>query len=152
MMGNIQGLYPKTNQNKVPFLREIAEEEDPMFIALTETHLKSDVKEAEISITKYTPFRVDRETRSHGGVIVYIRNDLATDTKQILSVSNGQVEVIALQISPMGMIIVNCYRPPQCSTVNFTTALNMVKEAIDDLPSPMPDIVMCGDYNFPHIK
>ncbi|KAK4328660.1 hypothetical protein Pmani_000968 [Petrolisthes manimaculis] len=76
MMGNIQGLYPKTHINKVPFLKELAEQEDPMIIALTETHLKSEMKEAEINIINYTPFRVDRETRSHGGVIIYVRNDL----------------------------------------------------------------------------
>lgn len=80
-MGNIQGLYPKYNQSKVPFLKELAEEVDPMFIALTETHLRGEVKEAEISITNYSPYRVDRETRSHGGVITYIRNDLAEDAK-----------------------------------------------------------------------
>ncbi|KAK3886933.1 hypothetical protein Pcinc_008942 [Petrolisthes cinctipes] len=39
-MGNIQGLYPKSNQSKVPFLNELSIEEDPMFIALTETHLR----------------------------------------------------------------------------------------------------------------
>ncbi|KAK4317413.1 hypothetical protein Pmani_011497 [Petrolisthes manimaculis] len=81
MMGNIQGLYPKTNKNKVPFLKELAEHEDPMIIALTETHFKS-----------------------------------------------------------------------ECSTLNFTCAMNRVKELLDYLPRPLPNIVMCGDFNFPHIK
>lgn len=67
-----------------------------------------------------------------------------------MSVSNGQVEMIAVQISSIDMIIINCYRQPQCSTQNYTAAMNSIKELLEDLPRP--DIIMCGDYNFPHIK
>lgn len=49
--GNIQELYPKTNQTKVPFLRELSPEEDPLVIAITETHLRSKVKDEEMSNT-----------------------------------------------------------------------------------------------------
>ena len=71
VMGNIQGLYPKSNQTKVPFLKELAVIENPMFIALTETHLHSDVKDAEIQIENYSPFRVERDGKKCGGVILY---------------------------------------------------------------------------------
>lgn len=56
IMGNIQGLYPKTNQSKVPFLKDLAVIEDPIFIALTETHLKKEVKDAEITIEFFFPY------------------------------------------------------------------------------------------------
>ena len=150
-MGNIQGLYPKSNQSKVPFLRELAAEEDPMFIALTETHLR-EVREAQINIYNYTTFEVDRETQSHGGVILYIRNDLAATTKTVLAVSNGEVELIIVHILPMNIMIINCYRPPQCSKENFIAAINDMKALVKDLPRPVPDIIMCGDFNFPHMK
>ena len=79
IMGNIQDLYPKTNQNKMPFLKELSIEEEPMIIALTEIHLTSGVKDTEVNIKNYTPFRTDPESRSHGGVMLYIRNDLSLD-------------------------------------------------------------------------
>lgn len=37
IMGNIQGLYLKTNQTKVSFLDELAAEKSPMFIAIRDT-------------------------------------------------------------------------------------------------------------------
>ena len=97
-MGNIQGLYPKSNQTKVPFLKELAAVENPMFISLTETHLMDGINDAEISIGHYTPYRADRKGRSHGGVITYVRNDLSSDTKVLLSYSNGKVEIITFHL------------------------------------------------------
>lgn len=47
---NIRGLYPKTNQAKVPMLKETAHQEDALFLALTETHLNRGYLDAEIHI------------------------------------------------------------------------------------------------------
>lgn len=77
IMGNIQGLYPRTNQRKMQFLKELTLEEDTVFIALKDTHSKSGVIDAEISIDNCTPFKVDRESRSQGGGMIYVRNDLS---------------------------------------------------------------------------
>ncbi|KAK3884903.1 hypothetical protein Pcinc_010877 [Petrolisthes cinctipes] len=151
LMGNIQGLYPKTNQSKVPFIGELAIEHDLMFIALTETHLKEEIGNAEIAVTNYTPFRADRENRSHGGVITYVRNDLAPDTVPLLVYSNGQVELLVIKIKSLNLLIFNCYRPPSCTLVNFTKAYREMHKLIEDLPTPMPDIIICGDFNFPFI-
>lgn len=84
MVGNTQGLYTKFNQGKVPCIKELPVEVGPMLIAITETHLGGEVKDAKISITHYTPNKTDRETRRHGGVVIYIRNDLAENTKQVV--------------------------------------------------------------------
>ena len=40
---NIQGLYPKTNKSKIPYLQDLASLTNAPFIMLTETHLNSDV-------------------------------------------------------------------------------------------------------------
>lgn len=151
IMGNIQGLYPKTNQAKVPFLRELSAEVEPLVIALTETHLSSSVKDEEIQIKNYTPFRTDREIRSHGGAIIYVRNEISVDTKSLLSYSNGQVELIIIHLRKMNLIIVNCYRPPQCTLHNFTAAMEKVAKIMEDQPAPLPEVILCGDFNFPSI-
>ena len=65
---NIQGLYPKTNQTKIPFLQDLA--------CITETHLNEAILDAEIQLSNYTIYREDRKGRSHGGVCTYVRNDL----------------------------------------------------------------------------
>ncbi|KAK3861456.1 hypothetical protein Pcinc_032580 [Petrolisthes cinctipes] len=152
IMGNIQGLYPKTNQTKVLFLKELAVVEDPIFIALTETHLHSEVNNAEIHIENYSPFRVERDRRKCGGVILYIRDDVSLETKQMLSISNGQVEIIAVHLASKNIVVINCYRPPQASKQNFNSAMSGVSKMIEDLSTPTPEIIMCGDFNFPEIK
>ena len=123
-----------------------------MFIALTETHLRGEVKDAEVNIKNYTPFRADRDGRSHGGAIIYVRNDLSLETKKVLSFSNGQVELVAIHLSSMDLLVINCYRPPQCTLQNFKAAIDSIAEIIEGLPLPMPDIILCGDYNFPGVK
>jgi len=41
MTTNIEGLYPKSNQSKVPFLQELTELYKAKIMALSETHLKT---------------------------------------------------------------------------------------------------------------
>ena len=75
LMANIQGLLPRSNKSKISFLIELAKLEEYAMIALTESHLNNNINITEIGIENYTTFRADRDNRSHGGVITYIRND-----------------------------------------------------------------------------
>ena len=74
---NIRGLFPKSNQSKVPYLCDLAKTKNSPLICLTETHLTHEILDAEISINGYNLFRSDRQKRSHGGVCTYVRKDLA---------------------------------------------------------------------------
>ena len=47
---NIQGLYSRNGHHKIGMLAELAEEENASFIALTETHLREEILDSEISI------------------------------------------------------------------------------------------------------
>ena len=123
-----------------------------MLIALTESHLKNEVKEAEIFITNFTPYRVDRKGRSHGGAIIYLRNNLASAAQPLISYSNGECEVIAVKIPTYNLVTINCYRPPQCSTESFVDVIEKITKTLEDQPTPMPEIILCGDFNFPGIQ
>ena len=57
---NIQGLYNRNGRYKLKMLSEISSEENACIIVLTESHLKEEVKDAEIKITIYDHFRSDR--------------------------------------------------------------------------------------------
>ena len=65
----------KTNKSKINFLIDFAKLEEYAMIALTESHLNNNKNIIEIGIENYTSFRADRDNRSHGGIITYIRND-----------------------------------------------------------------------------
>ena len=82
-------------------LEEILIAENTLLISITETHLKpsAGIKEAEISIKNFVTFRTDRANeRKKGGVMNYVRDDLASETSVIISNSNEFVELLILYI------------------------------------------------------
>lgn len=87
MVGNIQGLYIKSNQSKIPLLADLTHQEDFLFIALTASHFNDNILDVEVKINNYTSFTTDKQGRSHGGIITYIINDLASSAKSLLSLT-----------------------------------------------------------------
>ena len=57
---NIQGLYNMSAKHKVCMLSELAVEENAGIIALTESHLNSDIMDAEVEMPDFELFRSDR--------------------------------------------------------------------------------------------
>ena len=92
-------------------------------IALTESHPNNNINITVIGIENYTAFRADRDNRSHGGVITYIRNDIATSVKELLIYSNETVEIIAVHIKKWATVHANIYRPPNCARDKFIDVL-----------------------------
>ena len=150
---NIRGLHPKTNQTKISYLADLAKICNAPFISLTETHLNSEILDAEINIANYTPYRCDRTGRSHGGVCTYVRNDFVTTI--ILKDSNSYCDTLVLKIHQMDLIIINFYRPPKCPSHLFLQSLHKIKQAISDFEDHTKkshDIIVTTDCNFPDIQ
>ena len=144
---NIRGLYPRTDRTKVAYLSHLTAEDNAAFVALQETHLTPDVLPAEVHMEGYTMFRCDREGgRTHGGVAVYVRDDLTT--REIMKYSNNYVECQVLEILELEVVLVNIYRPPNSPHQLFVEVLEKCEEALEGNKSTL----MFGDYNFPFIK
>ena len=162
---NVQGLKPRTVPTKVPYVRDVLHETNQLFIALTETWLR-DHKEAELKIENYKIYRSDRirkkksqRGRDSGGVAIYLREDLVTTTSEILKVSTGVIEILGLHVKSLDLVILVVYRQPddqvgghRSTNREFKAALEEVKKALENLPTPSPDILLCGDFNLPHIS
>ena len=152
---NIQGLCPRKRKRKpkVQMLEEIADTEQAMIISITETHLNEEKRDSEIAIKKYVAFRTDRsQDRQQGGVITYIHDDIVGITNILLSESNSFVEYQMLHITRLNLILITIYRPPGCPTELFTTPLRKIKDKIEELAAPLPNIIMTGDLNFPNMN
>ena len=150
MFGNIAGLYPKTNQVKVRYLEEKAKENQSMIIALTESHLKSPILDAEIHIPGYQLVRKDRQDQiNKGGVIVYVKDSYAGGLVVLSSGCNGVVEWMVLALPKIDSVFVNVYRPPTCEECFFVEAIEDIAHTINKIDGKMPNIIMCGDYNMP---
>ena len=131
-------------------------------MALTETWLKEHT-DAELAIDGYTLFRQDRKRqrgkrgRDSGGVAVYIMNDLAADMVTVASYSNGVIELIGLYSKTNNLLLLVMYRQPddivgghRSTHLEFKQALGKLEETLSVTQNPMPDILLCGDFNLPH--
>ena len=153
MFGNVAGLYPRTNTVKVQLLGETAKENGVVIVALTESHLKSQILDAEVHIPGFLLFRADRQDYiSKGGVIIYVKEEYAYGTKVLTSNCNGTAEWICLFLPIINTIMINIYRPPTCSEQKFKEMLADLSATLDKISPPMPTVVMCGDFNFPIIN
>ena len=75
---NVRSLFPKLDE-----LRLIARETNAACIAISETWLDDSVFDSELSILNYNIYRRDRN-RHGGGVCLYIRSDIAFNTREDL--------------------------------------------------------------------
>ena len=151
---NIRGLCPKSNRTKIAYLSDLACESNAPFIALQETHLSCEILSAEIQIPGYTLYRSDRlGGRTHGGVAMYIRNDLTVS--EISKHSNNFCESQALDIKELDLIIINIYRPPKSPLQLFQETLDITQVIVDRIienKCKSRTLLVVGDYNFPFIK
>ena len=148
MLFNVQGLCPKCNKTKVPFLCELSKEVKLQCICVTETHLSPDISDCEINIEDYNILRTDRKDRSHGGVAIYLEKSLNYTT--LLSFSNSVCEVLITKIHNNSSIICLIYRPPDCTYEEFKPALEEINKILKDYINC--DMILLGDLNFPEIK
>ena len=131
-------------------------------MALTETWLSEHI-DAELTIDGYTLFRQDRKRqrrrrgRDSGGVAVYMRNDIAADVITVASYSNGVIEIIGLYSKTKNLLLFVVYRQPddiagghRSTQLEFKQALGKLEETLSSTNNPMPEVILCGDFNLPN--
>ena len=161
---NVQGLKPMTVQSTVPYIQDLLVEKNQLFMALTETWLSSH-KDAEVDIEGYTLFRSDRirkkakRGRCSGGVALYVREELAATMKTMLKYSNGVNEALVVYSKKENVAIVVVYRQPDDSrnghkstNEEFMDVILKIRSTLQSLPGRSPDILVCGDFNLPHVE
>ena len=160
---NIRGLIPKTVPTKIPYIRNLLFDEGQLAFALTETWLTDDHNDAECYIPGYTLYRQDRKRQrsgkgwNSGGVALYLQDHYAPSTEQIFNYSSGVIEAVGIYIAALNTVMIVVYRQPDDtahryhSTSNeFKCLVEELKTCLNDLPSPVPNIVILGDFNLPH--
>ena len=144
----------QSNRNKVKYLRDTAIESNAPFLFLTETHLKPHILSAEVKIDGYSLYRSDRgPDKSHGGVAIYLRDDLTGQL--VVAASNNMCETLAIKVKTLNLLLIVVYRPPNSTLECFEEAMNICQKAIDDVSNAdakVKDILMMGDFNLPCIS
>ena len=100
--------------------------------------------------------KVNKRGRFGGGVALYLREDIAASSKQILDFSNNVVEIVCVYSQKENIVIATVYRQPDDSTHGRSSANTEFKSAIKELTIAInsiegtPDIIIGGDFNLPH--
>ena len=153
MTANVYGLYTARVKCKVDFIRELAIAKDVSVICIQETYLSETIRDAEIAMDGYDLIRAERSAdRGRGGVAIYIRENSSWNVEVLLRHSNSFVEVLGILVKPLNLFLINIYRPPKCPPVLFKEALNKVVDTLERLPAPLPEVVLVGDVNLPHMN
>ena len=149
IMWNIRGVYPKSNQTKVPFLNELSKQSKckPLAIFIIESHLDEDILDAEIHIPGYSLTRTDRAERECGGVCMYMEDRFASTV--LYSNSNTVCETLIVKIVSINLVICLIYRPPNCKQQEFIPCVEEIRNILSNHQSSK--IILLGDMNFPQI-
>ena len=72
VFGNIEGLYPRRNKHKVAMLCKLGKKSNTILFALSESHLRQDVRNTEMHVPGHQILRADRQEGIKKGGVVYI--------------------------------------------------------------------------------
>ena len=132
-------------------LRDLASEQNALIISLTESHVNENILDAEIAMTGYDLFKQNRQAGIRkGGILTYIRSDMAVSAKVLSSGSIGMIEYLCIYIKDINVLLVTVYRPPENNNQNFTQVLSNIDDCIKSLES-YPSIIFTGDMNLPNL-
>ena len=145
---NISRLLTKS-KSKTKFIFDLCTP-NTLFLCFCETFLTDEISDNELMIPDFTITRCDRRQRMGGGVCMYVKNSVNFTT--CVSYSNSTCELLIVRLHDPPLIIVLIYRPPSCSTENFDDIINQVYQFIYSLATPLPNIIMLGDFNLPDVN
>ncbi len=147
---NVARLLLKSSQDKskIKFLLDVCTE-CTLFICLCETFLHQDIIDSEISMSGFTIIRCDRSERTGGGICIYLKESICYDV--LLSFSNSVCELLIVKLNQPALIILLLYRPPSCSSSDFEPIINKMFSCMFELSSPLPNIILLGDFNLPNM-
>lgn len=121
------------------------------FMAITESWLKSYIKDAQIAIENYNAYRADRPNRTGGGCLLYVHKSLGVSAE--FSYSDKFNSLLLCSINSMNALVAVIYRPPDSTAETFKNLLSKLQQKIEELTKDerTPDIYILGDFNLPGI-
>ena len=119
------------------------------FLCLCETFLMDSINDSEIQIPGVSIVRCNRLLREGGGVCIYVRNTKSFSV--CLKYANSICDRLIVKLHQPSLIIILMYRPITCPITEFYDIILKTKSYKMSLSSPLPNIIMLVDFNFPNI-
>ena len=143
-------LNVRSLRNKLHELGDVVHKNSFDVFAITETWLNDSIDDKELALPNYRLFRRDRSysgstapSFTHGGVCVYVRDNL--DVTPVDNVGHSDLELLVLHLQcsrHRGPLTICCvYRPPSAPSC-FWPALESAFEGLES-----EEIILLGDLN-----
>ena len=118
----MQGIITEHNKSKIEYLSELLQ--DKLLLVGTESHLNSSILDEEIQIDNFNSHRTDRQSRTHGGIVIYTHNSLIIDDSKSVKFSNSVCELLIIKEETLNLHIICVYRPSDTRSEEFQPCLN----------------------------
>ena len=156
---NIQSLNAKFSQFKLYIEEQYKSKID--IICLQETWLDTNADLSIFSLQGYSMVHRGTGVSLHGGVIIYVKNELkftVLETEITLSTCDGLFILINVN-QPMGsrmnskkLVVGNLYRPPRELKIETDNFMNEWEELLNYFESNSYEVALCGDFNMDLLK
>ena len=114
-------------------------------VSLTETWLNERVLTQDLAFNNYRlPFRRDRVGDSHGGIVVYVKENIPCKRRHDLELNTIECIWLELNIKNKKLLVGTFYRPPNSTPLILADIENSIGLAID---TGIQNVVILGDFN-----
>ena len=136
---------------KIDFIRAECAKIQPTVFACTESWLHSGISDNLISIPNYSILRHDRDSRTGGGVLVFVSNLVNYCTLSLPTSSPSCIEAVWFHLPVTNVIFVCIYIPPLvCQSSVLCELIDTYLESNCDYFASIlnnPTFIICGDFN-----
>ncbi len=139
---NVMSLAPKIDE-----LRVFLQHDKIDICCITETWLKDTIDYNVINIQNYQLLRKDRIHAQHGGVALYVKDNIKLDRLyEYEHANNNHIEVLWCKVRFSGLILGVLYHPPSS---NDNQMEEYLLDTLSNIESSHPNcgILLTGDFN-----
>jgi hypothetical protein len=113
-------------------------------ITVSETWLSESISNNSILLTNFhPPIRQDRPHDPHGGVAIYLRNNLSCKPRPDLKVANLEAVWVETKLKQDKLLVGSFYRPPNADVQYW----NLINESIEKANNTNIKYIVLGDFN-----
>ena len=93
--------------------------------------------------------RCARLSMDGSGVCIYMNKIVNFTT--CVNYSNSVCELLILKLHTPSLFFILMYRLPSCTINEFDDVLIKINQFMFSLNSPLPNVIILGDFNFPEV-
>ena len=135
-------LNARSIKNKIDLIEAEANQFD--IITVSETWLSQIDMNTSIHLTNFhPPIRRDRPNDPHGGVAIYVKNNLFCKPRPDLQVNGLEAVWVETKINQESLLVGSFYRPPN-SSVNYW---ELISDSIRKANNCVVKFIILGDFN-----